>query len=73
MSDLPPPPRAYRGSAILHAVLALVILVIAALTGGGLLRALLVRAQLAAPLCARCGLKYEREFLGERVCRCERS
>jgi hypothetical protein len=38
-----------------------------------LLRALLVRAQLAAPLCARCGLKYEREFLGERVCRCERS
>ena len=42
MSDLPPPPRAYRGSAILHGVLALVILVIAALTGGGLLRALLV-------------------------------
>ena len=28
MSDLPPPPRAYRGSAILHGVLALVILVI---------------------------------------------
>ena len=42
MSDLPPPPRAYRGSAILHGLLALVILVIAALTGGGLVRALLV-------------------------------
>ncbi len=42
MSDLPPPPRAYRGSAILHGVLALVILVIAALTGGGLVRAVLV-------------------------------
>ena len=42
MSDLPPPPRPYRGSAILHAVLTLVILVIAALTGGGLVRALLV-------------------------------
>jgi hypothetical protein len=38
-----------------------------------LLRALLVRARMVAPLCARCGLKYEREFLGERVCRCERS
>jgi membrane protein implicated in regulation of membrane protease activity len=42
VSDLPPPPRAYRGSAILHGVLALVILVIAALTGGGLVRAVLV-------------------------------
>ncbi len=42
MSDLPPPARAYRGSAMLHAVLALVILVIAALTGGGFLRAFLV-------------------------------
>ena len=42
MSDLPPPPRAYRGSAILHGVLALVILVIAAITGGGLARAFLV-------------------------------
>jgi hypothetical protein len=42
VSDLPPPPRAYRGSAILHGVLALAILLVAALTGGGLLRALLV-------------------------------
>jgi hypothetical protein len=35
-----------------------------------LLRALLVRAQVLAPLCPRCGLKYEREFLGEPICRC---
>ncbi len=42
MSDLPPPPRAYRGSAILHAALAVVILVIAAISGGSLARALLV-------------------------------
>jgi hypothetical protein len=37
-----------------------------------LVRALLVRAGSLAPLCARCGLKYERESLGERVCRCDR-
>ena len=42
MSDLPPPPHAYRGSAVLHAILALVILVIAAISGGSLARALLV-------------------------------
>ena len=42
MSDLPPPQRAYRGSAMLHGVLALIILAIAALTGGGLVRAVLV-------------------------------
>ncbi len=42
MSDLPPPPRPYRGSAILHAVLAAVILVVAAISGGELRRALLV-------------------------------
>ena len=35
-----------------------------------LVRALLVRAGSLAPMCARCGLKYERQFLGERVCRC---
>ena len=42
MSDLPPPSRPYRGSAILHGILALVILVVAAISGGNLLRALLV-------------------------------
>ena len=35
-----------------------------------LVRAFLVRAQVLAPTCARCGLKYEREQLGERVCSC---
>lgn len=44
MSDLPPPSRPYRSSAILHAVLALVILVVAALSGGSAERALLVAA-----------------------------
>lgn len=44
MSDLPPPPRPYRGSAILHGVLALVILVVAAVSGGTLVRALVVAA-----------------------------
>ena len=44
MSDLPAPPRPYRGSAILHAVLALVILVVAAISGGDAVKALLVAA-----------------------------
>ena len=44
MSDPPTPPRAYRGSAIVHAVLALVILLVAALSGGGLLKAGVVAA-----------------------------
>ena len=44
MSDLPAPPRPYRGSAILHAVLALVILVVAAISGGALVKAVLVAA-----------------------------
>jgi hypothetical protein len=35
-----------------------------------LMRALLVRAQIAPPLCARCGLKLERSQLGEKICRC---
>jgi hypothetical protein len=35
-----------------------------------LMRALLVRAQIAPPLCARCGMKLERSQLGEQICRC---
>jgi hypothetical protein len=35
-----------------------------------LMRALLVRARIAPPLCARCGLKLERSQLGETICRC---
>jgi uncharacterized Zn finger protein (UPF0148 family) len=35
-----------------------------------LLRALLVRAKLLPPTCARCGLPFERRHLGEHVCRC---
>ena len=37
-----------------------------------LARALLVRAEAVAPLCPRCGLKYERRQLGERICTCGR-
>ena len=37
-----------------------------------LLRALLVRARVLTPACARCGLKLERAHLGERVCTCTR-
>jgi hypothetical protein len=35
-----------------------------------LLRALLVKANIAAPTCGRCGYKLERQSLGERVCTC---
>jgi hypothetical protein len=35
-----------------------------------LMRALLVRAQVLPPTCARCGLPFERRALGERVCQC---
>lgn len=44
MSDLPPPRNAYRGAATLHAVLAAVILVIAAISGGNLAKAFAVAA-----------------------------
>jgi len=36
-----------------------------------LMRALLVKARLLPPTCARCGLRFERRALGERVCRCD--
>ncbi|MEP6812674.1 MAG: hypothetical protein ABI990_06780 [Actinomycetota bacterium] len=35
-----------------------------------LMRALLVKAQVLPPTCARCGLAYERRTLGETVCHC---
>jgi hypothetical protein len=35
-----------------------------------LMRALLVKARVLPPTCARCGLIYERKTLGERVCTC---
>ena len=35
-----------------------------------LMRALLVRARVLAPTCSRCGLKLERERLGDRICGC---
>ena len=44
VSDPPAPRRPYRGSAIVHAVLALVILVVAAISGGNLVKAVLVAA-----------------------------
>ena len=44
MSDLPPPSRQYRGAALLHTVLAAVILVLAAATDGDLGKAAVVAA-----------------------------
>ena len=38
-----------------------------------LMRALLVRAEVLPPTCARCGLRYERGQLGEVVCSCARA
>jgi len=35
-----------------------------------LMRALLVKARMLPPTCARCGLPLERRALGERVCGC---
>jgi len=35
-----------------------------------LMQALLVRARVLAPTCSRCGLKLERDRLGERICAC---
>lgn len=35
-----------------------------------MLRALAVKAHLAAPSCARCGHPKERRALGEAICRC---
>ena len=35
-----------------------------------LMRALFVKADLLPPTCARCGLRFERQAMGERVCRC---
>ncbi len=37
-----------------------------------LMRALLVRAKVLPPTCARCALPFERRRLGERVCSCDR-
>jgi hypothetical protein len=37
-----------------------------------LMRALLVRARVLAPTCSRCGLKLERDRLGDRICGCGR-
>jgi hypothetical protein len=35
-----------------------------------LMRALLVKARLLPPTCARCGLPFERRALGDPVCGC---
>lgn len=38
-----------------------------------LVRALLVKAEVAAPCCGRCGLPRERRTLGDRICGCSRA
>jgi hypothetical protein len=47
------------------------LLVVYGLFWATLMRALLVKARLLPPTCARCGLPLERRALGERVCRCD--
>jgi hypothetical protein len=42
-----------------------------ALLWATLMRALLVRARVLPPTCARCGLPYERAALGAPVCSCD--
>jgi hypothetical protein len=44
VSDLPPPQQPYRGAVIFHAILAAVILLVAAISGGDALEALAVAA-----------------------------
>jgi hypothetical protein len=46
-------------------------IVVYALFWATLMRALLVKARLLPPTCARCGLPFERRALGERVCGCD--
>lgn len=46
------------------------ILVAYVLLWATLMRALLVKARVLPPTCARCGLPFERKALGERVCAC---
>jgi hypothetical protein len=46
------------------------ILIAYALLWATLMRALLVKARVLRPMCARCGLPFERRALGERVCSC---
>jgi hypothetical protein len=47
--------------------LALVLFIVAWAT---VARAVLVFTQKLPPTCGACGLRYERRYLGERVCRC---
>jgi len=42
------------------------------LAWGVVARAVLVYAQVLPPTCSSCGLKLERRYLGEQVCRCGR-
>ena len=35
-----------------------------------LMRAMLVRAEVLPRTCGRCGLRFERAYLGEHVCAC---
>jgi hypothetical protein len=46
-------------------------IIVYALLWATLMRALLVRARVLPPTCARCGLPFERRALGEPVCRCD--
>lgn len=36
-----------------------------------IVRGVLVQAKVLQPTCTRCGLRFERKTLGERVCTCD--
>lgn len=57
------PPAEYTGMTFSLTVGYLVI-------GATLLKAALVQARVLPPTCGRCGLAFERRYLGERVCTC---
>jgi hypothetical protein len=48
------------------------LLILYVLLWGTLLRALLVKARILPATCGRCGLRYERQALGDPICDCER-
>ena len=56
-----------------RSVMTLTILAIYSALAVSLTRAVLVKLQVIAPLCALCGLPRERRTMGEEICGCGRA
>ena len=56
-----------------RSVMTLTILAIYSALAVSLTRAVLVKLQVVAPLCAACGLPRERRTMGEQICCCGRA